>query len=99
MKKLLILFIIGICGLALRSEELMQIISAGQTAGSSGKNSISELTSQSSNKTQGMSLLDYAKNAEKDPQAYQKLIQSHRQTEERSEVDKLMNFFARGKYE
>ena len=46
-----------------------------------------------------MSLTEYAELARTDPDAYRKLIASHQQEPERSEVDKLMNFFTRLKYE
>lgn len=46
-----------------------------------------------------MSVTELTELAKKDPQAYQKFINSLRSEEERSEVDKLLNFFARGKYE
>jgi hypothetical protein len=47
----------------------------------------------------GISLVEYEKLAKTDPDAYQKMWQSHLAEQERSEIDKLMNFFARGKYE
>ena len=46
-----------------------------------------------------MSLTDFAELAKTDPDAYRKLLASHQQEPERREVDKLMNFFTRLKYE
>lgn len=100
MKMLIILLLIAICGFAWQSEPIMQAL--GLSMPHSGKStplSIEALTSARSGKTKGMSVHEYAELAKTDPHAYQKFMQSHQKNEERSEVNKLMNFFARGKYE
>jgi len=43
--------------------------------------------------------MEYTELAKTDPEAYRKLMASHQQQPERSEIDKLMNFFTRFKYE
>lgn len=47
----------------------------------------------------GISLTEYAELSKTDPDAYYKLLQSYQQEEDRTEVDKLLNFFAHFKYE
>ncbi|SDG72869.1 hypothetical protein SAMN05660652_00562 [Propionivibrio dicarboxylicus] len=42
---------------------------------------------------------EFAELARKDPDAYRKFFASHQATTERNPADKLMNFFAHGKYE
>lgn len=46
-----------------------------------------------------MTFSEYAELAKTDPDAYRKLIASLQQDQERGEIDKLMNFFTRLKYE
>ncbi|MGZ5858300.1 MAG: hypothetical protein ACXWJK_13785 [Burkholderiaceae bacterium] len=100
MKKLLILLLFGICALGWRSETIMQQLGMVKAASEPQSYSIESLTaSKDTKKQQGMSLNQYAELAKTDPDAYRKLIQSHQQDQERSEVDKLMNFFAHLKYE
>lgn len=100
MKTLIILLLFAICGFAWQSEPIMQALGLSMPhSGKSAPLSIETLTSADSGMSKGMSVHEYAELAKKDPHAYQKFIQSHQQNEERSELDKLMNFFARGKYE
>ena len=46
-----------------------------------------------------MTAMEFAELSKTDPNAYQKFINSHQQNPERGEVDKLMNFLAKGKFE
>jgi hypothetical protein len=98
-KKLLLIFLFSICILGWRSESIMQMIGMAKPISSPQPVSLQSLTVPANGKPSGMSLTDYAELARKDPDAYRKLIQSHQQQAERSEVDKLMNFFTRLKYE
>lgn len=95
MKTLLIVLLIGICGLAWRSDELAAMI--GMSKGTQSQNS--ELIQMMPPAPTGMSLTEYADLAKKDPNAYRKLLESHQQKAERSDIDKLMNFFRTLRYE
>lgn len=99
MKKLLILFLIGICALAWRSEAIMRTIGLQDLARYAQPTADEATTAQDQAKHKGMTVHEYARLAKTDPNAYRKFMQSHQQKQERSAVDKLMNFFARGKYE
>ena len=96
MKSFLVMILIGICTIALRSPEIMQAIGV---AGSVQDPSISvgSMTAQSGQKP--MTALEFSELTKTDPNAYQKFINSHQQKPERAEVDKLMNFLAKGKFE
>lgn len=108
MKKLLLMLIIGICAIALRMPEVAGAlgISAGaapsDTAVLSGLQSLQ--TPQASHSLQApskpMTAAEFAELSKTDPQAYRKYLDSHvAQPVERTEIDKLMNFLARGKFE
>jgi hypothetical protein len=100
MKRLLILLLIAICGIGYRSATIMDTIGLAKPAAASEPASLAALIASGGQKAPaGMSLTEYAELARKDPEAYRKLFASHQQDQERSEVDKLMNFFARLKYE
>ncbi|HEY8099837.1 MAG TPA: hypothetical protein VIF82_03725 [Burkholderiaceae bacterium] len=100
LKKLLILLLFGICAIGWRSETIMRQLGLMKTTSESQSYSIESLTATRDPKApQSMSLTQYAELAKTDPDAYRKLIQSHQQEQERSEIDKLMNFFAHLKYE
>jgi len=96
-KKLLLIFLFAICTIGYRSESIMQMIGMAKPIHSPQSYSIQSLTVPA--KSTGMSLTQYAELAKTDPDAYRKLFLSHQQEQERSEVDKLMNFFTRLKYE
>lgn len=100
MKKLLFLLLCAICTVGWRSEFIMQMLGMERVVSAPQPYSIQSLTVPA-NKQQhaGMTLKEYAELAKTDPDAYRKLFQSHQQEEERSEIDKLMNFFTRLKYE
>lgn len=100
MKKLLVLLLLAICVIGWRSETIMQQLGRMNAASEPQSYSIESLTIPADKKApQGMSLTEYAELAKTDPDAYRKLFQSHQQEEKRSEIDKLMNFFAHLKYE
>lgn len=97
MKKWFLLLLIGICGLAWRSEDVLKLL--GMASPPSAAQAQLQLPAPGQKAPAGMSIAEYAELARTDPEAYRKLFASHQQTEERSQVDKLMNFLARGKYE
>ena len=95
MKKLLLVFLFSICAIGWRSESIMSLIGmAPPTAPAVSPPPVGRVAA-----VVGMSLTEYAELARTDPDAYRKLLASHQQDQERSEVDKLMNFFTRLKYE
>lgn len=77
----------------------MQMLGLAGPLASPQSASIQSLTSPVNEQASGMSLTEYAQLAKTDPEAYRKLLASHQQKTERSELDKLMNFFSRLKYE
>lgn len=96
MKSLLVMLLIGICALGLRSPEIMQAVGI---AGSAQDPAISVSTMTVKSAQKPMTAVEFAELSKTDPNAYQKFIYSHQQQPERSEVDKLMNFLAKGKFE
>jgi hypothetical protein len=109
MKKLLLLLLIAICGIGYRSETIMQAIGMAKPAPPVKAMTVEQLFAASNagsasapggkKPAAGMTIHEFAELAKKDPDAYRKLLQSHQQEQERTEVDKLMNFFTRLKYE
>jgi hypothetical protein len=100
MKKMLLLLLVAICTIGWRSETIMQALGMLNTVSAAAPYSIQSLTAAADKKPHaGMSLTEYAELTKTDPNAYHKLFQSHQQDQERSEIDKLMNFFTRLKYE
>lgn len=99
-KKLLLMVLFAICTIGWRSESIKQMLGVANTAATPQSYSIQSLTPPAAKKpVGGMSLTEYAELARTDPDAYRKLFQSHQPEQERSEIDKLMNFFTRLKYE
>lgn len=98
MKSLLIMLLISICAIAWRSEDIKQALGAAQRP-------VQPVTVEAlaaGAARQGhkpMTIAEFQELSKTDPQAYQKLINSLRVEEEHSEVDKLMNWLAHGKYE
>ena len=83
-----------------QSELIMQMLGLAGKVSAPQTYSIQSLTIPAGKQQNaGMSLTEYADLAKTDPDAYRKLLQSNQQEQERSEVDKLMNFLARLKYE
>ena len=99
MKKLLLILLFSICAIGWRSESIMAMIGLATPVVSPQSAAIESLIVPANAQAAGMSLKDYAELAKTDPDAYRKLLASHQQDAERSEVDKLMNFFTRLKYE
>lgn len=99
MKKLLLILLFSICAIGWRSESIMAMIGLAQPVVSPQSVAIESLIVPANAQAAGMSLKDYAELAKTDPDAYRKLIASHQQEPERREIDKLMNFFTRLKYE
>lgn len=91
MKKLLFMSIVAICGLAWRSPDILHAIGLADAA-----QTPAPVATQPAPKP--MSVDEFAERSKSDPQAYQKFLNSF-QTQERSEVDKLMNLLAHGRYE
>lgn len=98
MQSLLFMLLIGICAIGLRSPEIMQAIGIAGSAQDPGI-SVSSITATGKSALKAMTAVEFAELSKTDPNAYQKFIHSHQQKPERSEVDKLMNFLARGKFE
>lgn len=98
MKRLLLLILIGLCGFAWRSDDLLKTMGllhlARDSEAAAAAVQLGDLPTP-----RGMTLAEYAELAKTDPDAYQKLFASHQQAEGRSEIDKLMNFFSTLKYE
>ncbi len=100
MKKLLLLLLIAICTIGYRTPAIMQAIGMARPSPATQTVSVESLMASAGKKPPaGMSLTEFAELAKKDPDAYRKLFASHQQEQERSELDKLMNFFTRLKYE
>ena len=98
-KKLLLVFLFSLCVIGWRSESMMAMIGLAKPVVSPQSVAIESLIVPADKRPAGMSLTEYAELARTDPDAYRKLLASHQQEPERSEVDKLMNFFTRLKYE
>ena len=98
MKALLIMLLIGICAIGMRSPEIMKAVGMAGSAQDPAI-SVSTMTTQAKPQQKPMTVEEFAALSKTDPNAYQKFINSHQQEPERSEVDKLMNFLARGKFE
>lgn len=94
MKLFLVMILIGICAIGLRNPEILQTLGV---AGAAQDSAIS--TSTMTARPTPMTALELAELSKTDPNAYQKFIDSHRQAPERAEVDKLVNFMAKGKFE
>lgn len=95
MKTLLLLLLVALCGIAWRTPGILGALGA---APPDAPVAAPQATAPDP-AHKPMSLHEYAELAKKDPEAYRKFMDSLQQPAERSEVDKLMNFFARGKYE
>jgi hypothetical protein len=83
-----------------RSEALMRGLAQIGAARPSRLPSVHDMISNdNSAKARPMSVDEYARLAASDPDATRKFLQSRQIEEKRSEIDKLMNFLSRGKYE
>lgn len=98
MKKLLIVSIIAICAIALRMPEVATALGIASSQEPASAPVLHTRAVQAQQKP--MTAEEFAKLAQTDPHVYQKYLNSHPvQPVERSEIDKLMNWLARGKYE
>lgn len=97
MKILLLLFVIGICALGLRTPEVMQAVGVAGAAQDPAKVTAATM-SETQTAQRPMSANEFAERSKSDPDAYRKYLDSH-QVQERTEIDKLLNFFTRGEYE
>jgi len=93
---LLLMLIIGICAMAWRSPDIMQAVGLAGIAQDPARISTGTATPPQ----KPMTADEFAALSKKDPHAYQKFINSYQApAPERGEIDKLMNFLARGKFE
>jgi len=102
MKTLLTVTLVSICAVGLYSKEITGALGLAGDAQSARPITLDDLvhaTSKHDDKHHAMTAEELIEMAKKDPNAYQKFLQSHEEPEDRNEVDKLMNWFAHGKYE
>ena len=98
-KALLIMLLIGLCAIGMRSPDIMNTIGMAGSAQDPAI-SASSITAPVKPQQKPMTVAEFAELSKTDPNAYQKLVNSFRTGDpERDEVDKLMNFLARGKFE
>lgn len=97
MKKLLVMMIVALCAIAWRSPDIMHAIGVAGFVDESNTLATKGASASASPNKQ-MSVDEFATLNKTDQQAYQKFLNSF-QDQERSDVDKLMNLLARGKYE
>lgn len=99
MKTLLIVLIVSLCAIGWRSPDIMQAIGMAFVKQDPATISIEDFAAKAAPSGQKpMTAAEFAELSKTDPHAYQKYINSF-QVQERTEVDKLFNFLARGKYE
>jgi len=91
------MLLLSLCVIGWRSPDILHAI--GMAGAAQDPATLTSGGQAAANGMTPMSATEFADLAKKDPQAYQKFIHSLRAEDERSEVDKLMNFFARGKFE
>ena len=99
MKTMLVGFVVAIGVLAWRSEDIANLLNSAVTRKPADPVSVTSLMQPPASGQRAMTLEEFAELSKTNPAAYQKLLASHQPEAERSAVDKLMNFLARGKYE
>lgn len=100
MKALLLTTLAALCLIGWFSPEMVTFLSGHDRMQVVETGSAQDLmVREEAGKAQGMTLAEYEALAKNDPEAYQKLLKSREQQAPRSEIDKLMNFFAHLKYE
>lgn len=100
MKTLFVTFIVALGLLAWRSEDIATLFEGTLAKKPATELTAKDLLADAKPDPSAMTLEQFAELSKTDPEAYRKLLASRQpQTEERSAVDKLMNFLARGKYE
>ncbi|MGH8806924.1 MAG: hypothetical protein ACREX0_03465 [Noviherbaspirillum sp.] len=99
MKTLVVMLVAAVCAIGWHSPEILHAIGIAESAQDPATISIESLASTSAvGGHRPMPVDEFARLSKSDPQAYRKFIGSY-QSQERTEVDKLLNFFARGAYE
>ena len=91
--------LLALCAIGWRSESIMQAIGMAELVASPQEYSIESPAVPENGQSTGTSLADYAELAKTDPAAYRRLFSRHPRDGERSEIDKLVNFFMHLKYE
>lgn len=100
MKTMLLMLLVSLSAIAWRSPDIMQTIAAAGHAQDPAVLKIGGVApSSSASAPRPMSAEEFDQLSKTDPQAYQKYINSFKAETQRSEVDKLMNLLAHGKYE
>lgn len=100
MKTMLLMLLVSLSAIAWRSPDIMQSIGAAGQAQDPAVLKIDDVAlSRAASVAPPMSAEEFVQLSNKDPQAYQKYINSFKAETQRSEVDKLMNLLAHGKYE
>jgi len=99
MKTLLLVLIIAICAIGWRSPDILQAIGAASAKQDPAIIAVEDFRAKDAPSGQkAMTTAEFAELSNTDPHAYQRFINSL-QVQERTEVDKLLNFLAHGKYE
>lgn len=95
----MIMLIVAICAIGWRSEDIMRAIGAASAAQDPAAITVDTLRLQQAPAAQRpMTAAEFAELSKTDPDAYRKFLTSY-EVRERTEVDKLFNFLARGTYE
>jgi len=99
MKGLLIVLLIGLCGIAWRADDILRVVSPASFAEPAPRN-VAGLHAPAQSAKQPMTAAEFMELSNTDPHAYQKYLNSHvAEPAERSRLDKLLHFLARGTYE
>jgi hypothetical protein len=106
MKKLFLLLLFAICTIFWFNEPIMKKLGMLNTASATQSYSLPKSNfilpdpvPEDKKPPVCMSLAEYTEQAKTNPNAYNLLLQCGQQEEDRTEFDKLMNFFSRLKYE
>lgn len=100
MKNLLLLVLVGICPVGWRVDDIVNTFGFVKSATANAHRPVPPLLRKSSTSpARPMSIQELEKLSHSDPNAYRKFLASYQVEEERSSADKLMSFFARGKFE
>jgi hypothetical protein len=106
MKKLFVLLLIAICVIAWFNEPIMNKLGMVKTATAKQSYSLPKSNfilpdpvPEDKKPPVCISLAEYTEQAKTNPNAYNLLLQCGQQEEDRTEIDKLMNFFSHLKYE
>lgn len=94
----MIMLLVAVCAIGWRSDDILYAIGAASAAQDPAAITIDALTQPQAPEGRPMSAVGFAERSKTDPNAYRTFLSSH-EVRERSEVDKLCNFLARGIYE